>query len=508
MLSKGLKIGGTSMKTISDMQIMIKDAYSKLNELSSSLSEYVSLEDKDTVIDFEMLKTIGKRNPIDGHMLSKVDNLTKKQYITLLISLLYLSNVNQEKGWLFIQRIAIGAGIKNDLVDISADALTLTDKQLDSFSESIIFENLSSVFVLDCMLVYLVCENKNSQMLAFISQLIELVKINESEVREISKIAGYIATQNKEAYFNCCLNQMHIKLSESLCYMIPIKGTIVSNLDDAAMCDDEHVIIFNATISKLNHNINLDDIPAKTIEFFYCMFENTLGIKSEIKNVIFKNTTFSNIAPEIKSIESSVGMFGLWGRSKSKLTTNFSIIEIGNCELSFCEFTNCMASKHFILIGKGNINNCIFENCSALEVPSNKYLVELASGDIKNCKFEKCSIKTNYDDRKSTVNGIVKLEQGKIINSKFIECESYGDSFYSSFPIYESYILYLSNSHADMNEFNKCYCTSNDSSNKVCKHYIIAMQNSHQSKNVFSECSSYHYKYGQIGKNIAVGIIE
>lgn len=42
MLSKGLKIGGTSMKTISDMQIMIKDAYSKLNELSSSLSEYVS----------------------------------------------------------------------------------------------------------------------------------------------------------------------------------------------------------------------------------------------------------------------------------------------------------------------------------------------------------------------------------------------------------------------------------------------------------------------------------
>ncbi len=102
----------------------------------------------------------------------------------------------------------------------------------------------------------------------------------------------------------------------------------------------------------------------------------------------------------------------------------------------------------------------------------------------------------------------LKLEQGKIINSKFIECESYGDSFYSSFPIYESYILYLSNSHADMNEFNKCYCTSNNSSKKGCKHYIIAMQNSHQSKNVFSECSSYHYTYGEIEKNIAVGIIE
>ena len=60
----------------------------------------------------------------------------------------------------------------------------------------------------------------------------------------------------------------------------------------------------------------------------------------------------------------------------------------------------------------------------------------------------------------------IVCEQGKIINSKFIECESYGDSFYSSFPIYESYILYLSNSHADMNEFNKCYCTSTDSSKK------------------------------------------
>ncbi len=370
MLSKGLKIGGTSMKTISDMQIMIKDAYSKLNELSSSLSEYVSLEDKGIVIDFEMLKTIGKRNPIDGHMLSKVDNLTKKQYITLLISLLYLSNVNQEKGWLFIQRIAIGAGIKNDLVDISADALTLTDKQLDSFSESIIFENLSSVFVLDCMLVYLVCENKNSQMLAFISQLIELVKINESEVREISKIAGYIATQNKEAYFNCCLNQMHIKLSESLCYMIPIKGTIVNNLDDAAMCDDEHVIIFNATISKLNYNINLDEIPAKTIEFFYCNFENTLGIKSKTKNVIFKNTTFINISSPIDI-------------DIADTNEKNSIIKISNCELSFCNFINCSASENFIIIDKGSISNCKFENCVAY-----KHFFLIENGNISNCIFK------------------------------------------------------------------------------------------------------------------------
>jgi hypothetical protein len=482
------------MKTISDMQIMIKEAYSNLNELSRSLTECVRSEDMNNTVNFEKLKAIGKRNPIEGHVLSGADDLSGKHYITLLIALVYLASENQEKGWLFIHRIAIGAGIKNELVDLSSDALTLTDKQLDIFSESIISENLRTAFALDCMLVYLMCEHKNSKMLDFISQLIELVGLKEYEVKEISKIAGYIATQNIEAYFSCCLKKMHINLSETLCYIMPTKATIVNNLDEAAKCHKEHIIIFNSTISKLNDVLDLDNIPAKTIEFFYCKFENTMGIKSKIKKVIFKNTTFHNIAPPIEHA--------------SKSTENFSIIEMSNSELSFCNFSNCIASEHFILIEKGNIENCIFDNCSALEVPSNKYLVELSSGNITNCKFVNCLIKTNREDRGTTLNGIVKLAQGKITKCKFIECKSYGDSSYGRFSNYRSHILYVSNSQAVMNEFNKCYCTSADAVDKKCTHYIIAMKNSNQSNNVFVDCTSYHYQYGERKNNIAVGILE
>ncbi len=337
------------MKTISEMQLLVKEAYSKLDELSKSLNEYnVSTKSGDVTVDFEKLKTMGKRNPITGHVLHKADQLIKKHYITLLIALAYLAEENQERGWLLIQRIACGAGVEHDLVDLSGDALNLTEKQMDTFSESIISGNLRTAFAMDCMLVYMSCEHRNKKMLEFSSQLMELVNCTEVEVKATAKLANIIAEQDKKAYFEYCLTDMPINLTNSLCYIMPIQATVVNSIEEAMTIEMEHVIVFNAIISKVNFTISLDDFPAKTIEFFYCKFENTAGIISEAKAVIFRNTVFNNITP--------------FSESKD------AILEIGNCKLFDCQFLNCTASQNFIFIGEGNIRNCLFAQCSGVNM--------------------------------------------------------------------------------------------------------------------------------------------
>lgn len=450
------------MKTISEMQLLIKDAYSKLDELSKSLLEYNLSSDKNMDIDFEKLKKIGRRNPIEAHTLCQADQLAKKHYMTLLMALVYLAEENQEKGWLLIQRIACGANVEHELLTLSADCLSLTEKQLDSFSESLIIGNLRTAFALDCMLVYLICEHKNTKMLDFISELLEMVKCTESEVKEITELSSLIATSNTTEYFAKCLTNLSVDLMESLCYIMPTKATVVNSLEVAMKTDKEHVIVFNAVISKLSNQIYFDNFPAKTIEFFHCKFENIVGIKSQNKKVIFKN----------------------------------------------CHFLNCTASKHLISIQNDNINNCFFEQCFGVDMGSNTYLFEIINGDIKNCKFKDCSIKTDRENRRTTIIGLIKLSQGTIENTKFINCKSYGDSAYGSHAEYSLYILYLSNASAQKCDFVNCQCNSVRCDNSITRdNYIIALKNSTQINNNFTNCFIEQYRGWSTNKS-PVGTIE
>lgn len=77
--------------------------------------------------------------------------------------LISLAEENQERGGLFIQRIACGAGVEYELTSLMADALSLTNMQIGSFAESFVSIKLRTGLTLACMMVYLICEHTNKK---------------------------------------------------------------------------------------------------------------------------------------------------------------------------------------------------------------------------------------------------------------------------------------------------------------------------------------------------------
>lgn len=206
------------MKTISEMQVELRDISSRINELTKELSDYNQFNSEEIVIDFSRLQTIAIRQPIKGHLLARSSDDIKKRYITILTSLVYLATEHQEKGWILIQRIACGVGIKEKLSKIAIDGLNLTEQQLDKFTGDIVSSKLSNSFVLDCMLIYLSCEQKNKKMLKYMSGLFELVKCGNVEITELLQIAKIIATQNTKGYLKLSSKIFVTNKMAYLCY--------------------------------------------------------------------------------------------------------------------------------------------------------------------------------------------------------------------------------------------------------------------------------------------------
>lgn len=206
------------MKTISEMQSELKDISTRINALTKELSAYNSINSEKSNINFKGLKAIGNRHQIKGHQLARSNEEIKKHYITILISLVYLVTDNQENGWLFIQRISCGIGLKEELSQIAVDGLNLTEEQIEKFTEEILSSKLTNSLVLDCMLVYLSCKQKNKRMLEYMSGLFELVKCGKSELNEILQMAKVIATQDKKAYFKLTSKDLLINKMAYLCH--------------------------------------------------------------------------------------------------------------------------------------------------------------------------------------------------------------------------------------------------------------------------------------------------
>lgn len=206
------------MKTISEMQAELRDISSRINELTKELSDYNQFNSEEIVIDFSHLQTIALRQPIKGHLLARSSDDIKKRYITILTSLVYLATEHQEKGWILIQRIACGVGVKEKLSKIAVDGLNLTEQQLDKFTGDIVSSKLTNSFVLDCMLIYLSCEQKNKKMLKYMSGLFELVKCGKVETTELLEIAKIIATQNTKAYLKLSSKILVTNKMAYLCY--------------------------------------------------------------------------------------------------------------------------------------------------------------------------------------------------------------------------------------------------------------------------------------------------
>lgn len=183
------------MKTMTQLQAELRAAAEHIENLSRELAQLQPSEQKKT-LDFAHIQTIGKRYPIRDHCLVRMDADFQRQYLTLLTAPLLLESREPENGWLFLQRILCGVGCAIPLTDLQADAASLTEQQLDTFSAAVLERGLVDALMLDGMLLFLACQGGET-MRDWLAALATLLACTLSQVQELADLAALIAGEDE-----------------------------------------------------------------------------------------------------------------------------------------------------------------------------------------------------------------------------------------------------------------------------------------------------------------------
>ncbi len=184
------------MKTITELQTELQEAAAQLETLSSELAELQETKTKQEV-DFRHIEIVGQRYPMSTHHMKGQPQELQKHYFAVLSRLLLSECDNPRNGWLFVQRLLTTAGCSVSLTGLQADAGALTAEQLDQTTAELITKELQNGMLLDLMLLYLACEGRE-QAQDYITTVAELLGSRLQEVRELAKLAAYIAKKDAE----------------------------------------------------------------------------------------------------------------------------------------------------------------------------------------------------------------------------------------------------------------------------------------------------------------------
>lgn len=210
------------MKTITQLRAELRAAAEHIEALSQDLAQLQPSEQKRGV-DFAHIQTIGERYPIRDHCLTGENADFQRQYLTLLTAPLLLESQEPENGWLFLQRILSGIDCTTPLVDLQADAASLTEQHLDTFSAAVLKRELANALMLDGMLLYLSCRGGEA-MQDWLAGLAELLGRTLFQVQELSELASLIVTENKEGLQSLMQSVLSVDLTHIRCHIFLVLG--------------------------------------------------------------------------------------------------------------------------------------------------------------------------------------------------------------------------------------------------------------------------------------------
>lgn len=402
------------MKTITEMQQEIKNISSSLEELSKDIMEFEKKDGNKPSEDlFKKIKTNGKRNPILEHPLENKDDIIKKHYITLLVSAIYTTTQNTIDAWLLAQRIACGVSLAQEISEISLDASSLTEKQLEEYTYSIIENKLEEIFSFDLLMLYAVCNSSDSKMLAYIVDLIALVNCSKKKLSELSALAEIVVRQDSNKYLDFCTVDTDIDITQFFCYIKQFHDGLLA-------CNEKVFYIWHKNKKQISNDVFLK-LPEEINSNIVCI-ENTL-FKNIDKNMNFlnfggngeikiKECKFSNIEKALTV--SGANALYVEHTEFNKMTNraldinNSKEVKIINSQFTECEY--CVFKYIYYAYGGAlylsNIENLvidhsIFESCRALNVGGGRacgpvaYLCKVERGIIDSIKCKNCDTK-NY----------------------------------------------------------------------------------------------------------------
>ena len=395
------------------MQKEIKNISSALDELSKDIMDFEKKDEKPSEDVFEKIKVDARRNPILEHPLSTKDDVIKTHYMTLLVSAIYSTNKKTLDAWLLAQRIACGISLSQELSDISLDALSLTEKQIDEFTYSIIENNLEEIFSFDLLLLFAVCGGSDSKMLEYIVDLIALVNCSRKKLGELSTLAKIVASQDSNKYLDFCVAENEIDLYHFFCYIkLFHDGLLVCNKKSFYIWHREQKTISNEIFSKLPKEIiscfaSVENTVFKDIEkdSQFLLFRGNKKI--QIKNCKFRNVSKCLEIYEASKLVIDKSEFNNM-KNRALYITKTNKISIADTKFVECKFRTDSkyeygyqekaygGAMYLASINELVISTTTFESCYAQQGEggtasgSAAYMYNIEKGNLIACKFKNC----------------------------------------------------------------------------------------------------------------------
>ena len=204
------------MKTIRELQKGMRDTAAWLEEASRDLSDLqTSREPAGEQVNFQRLQVLGERYPIVNHCLKNKTSAFQQQYLTLLAGLPLAEPAHAEDGWLLLQRIIAGGGVRLSLGELQMDAATLTPEQMDSFTTVVFQDELGDALLLDGLLLCLTIGGSQAAW-DYLSGLAELIRCPAERLQKLAALASGVAERDQKKLIEALNQSWELSLPQLL----------------------------------------------------------------------------------------------------------------------------------------------------------------------------------------------------------------------------------------------------------------------------------------------------
>lgn len=140
------------------------------------------------------------------HPITKVDEYVRGLYIDVLCSLARYAVKDSESRLSFVERIHAAAGLSTEFPEHIKNAMNITPERFDELFKQCKENDLTVIFVVDCMLIACADGKPNSKQIAFITEMFDALGLSKDEVSVLAELAAAILEQCSDRYFSAMKN--------------------------------------------------------------------------------------------------------------------------------------------------------------------------------------------------------------------------------------------------------------------------------------------------------------
>lgn len=378
------------------------------------------------------------------HILAKADPHTQKIYLQMLSALVATTQDDALKRaqLLYLARLMLSAqNASLQLEELLLQGQLLEAKDLDEFLNCVT-EQYRQSFIVEALILLNLTGGAEAEGQQLLAEYLTLFAVTAEALRQYLALAKALLENDPAAVWR---TPNRIDLNIFLPYFAYFGDrdtlgwdygdtTIVYRLQGLNSVATKRCVLLDMAISDQQEVIDLSNHPGQIIHFKHCTFRRIQGItcQNAHKRVIFEHCHFSDC----------------------HLTEGNLLLNMGWCELLDTLIEQCIGSTTLIECRKGKMVDSKIVQCTGKEMESDSAFLKFSNTLIENCLVEKVTVKSNDERRSLTKLTLLRMENADMHNTRFVECECYGSSSYSTYS--NNYILAFHKSIQRDVSFKEC----------------------------------------------------